>query len=124
MVARERTAHLFVRGGRHALLRGDTMYRGTTPTLEFTLPFAVSELSKAWITIGQFGKSVIKRTLAECTVDGDKIIVTLTQQETLQLRVDDDTEIQIRALKPSGEALASEIITVDVKRILEEGVIE
>ena len=105
-------------------IRGDTMYRGTTPTLEFTLPFAVSELSEAWITIGQFGKSVIKRTLNECTVGDDKIIVKLTQDETLKLRVDDDTEIQIRALKPSGEALASEIITVDVKRILEEGVIE
>lgn len=34
------------------------MIRGTTPTLAFTLPFAVDSLAAAWITIAQ-NKNII-----------------------------------------------------------------
>ena len=99
------------------------MYRGTTPALAFKLPFQASELAEAWITIAQMGRSAIKRTLDECIIDGDTLIIELSQEETLALRSGHATEAQIRARKTTGEALASNIMPVDVNRILEEGVI-
>ena len=69
------------------------MYRGTTPTLKFTLPFEAGTLAG------------------------------LTQEETLKLGVSDRTEIQLRVRLADGNALASQIFAVSTERILKDGVI-
>ena len=104
-------------------LRGDKMIRGTTPTLEFTLPFSSDDLSVAFVTLSQFGKVVIDRPLSQCKCDNNVLIVKLTQEETLKLNCDIKTEIQLRAKTKTGEALASDIFKVPTDRILKDGVI-
>ena len=99
------------------------MIRGTTPTLEFTLPFPSDDLSEAFVTLSQFGKVVIDRTLSQCKCDDNVLIVKLTQEETLKLNCDIKTEIQLRAKTKTGEALASDIFNVPTGRILKDGVI-
>lgn len=39
------------------------MYRGTTPTLKFTLPFDTSTLDAVWVTIAQGGKIIINKKI-------------------------------------------------------------
>ena len=39
------------------------MYRGTTPTLKFTLPFDTSTLDAVWVTIAQGGKVIINKKI-------------------------------------------------------------
>lgn len=96
------------------------MYRGTTPTHTFTLPFEASQLSEAYITYAQNNQVVIEKTLSECTIDGKNLSVTLTQTETLGLVAISNTEIQIAA-KVNGKVLRSNIISVPTERILKDG---
>lgn len=98
------------------------MIRGTTPTLNFTLPFASSEISTLSIAFAQQGRTVIEKQLSDCTQDENVLTVRLTQAETLSLNSVFAVEIQIRCL--CGEtALASNIINTSVGRILKEGVL-
>ena len=99
------------------------MIRGTTPTLTFTLPFEVSVLSEAYITLCQNGNTVIEKCMSDCVCEGDTITVKLTQEETLKLECSHIVEIQIRAKTEAGDAIASNVIQERTERILKDGVI-
>lgn len=99
------------------------MIRGTTPTLEFVIPFDTGQLAEAFVSLSQNEVVIIDKALTECQCNGDKLIVRLTQEETLKLECDIVTEIQIRARTLEGEAIASQIIKVNTERILKDGVI-
>ena len=99
------------------------MIRGTTPTLEFIIPFDTGQLAEAFVTLSQNEAVVIDKALEECQCDANKLSVRLTQEETLKLQCDFMTEIQIRAKTLEGEAIASQIIKVNTERILKDGVI-
>lgn len=100
-----------------------SIIRGTTPTLEFALPFPAEELVEAYVTICQLGAVVIDKPLTECQCEERKLVVTLTQEETLKLDCDCLSEIQIRAKTVGGEAIASNIIQTSTGRILKDGII-
>lgn len=99
------------------------MIRGTTPTLEFELPFETSLLAEAWLTFMQNGNIVVDKTLDDCVCDGKTLVLRLTQEETLVLTCGCLTEIQLRVKTVEGDALASDIIRDYMDRILKEGVI-
>lgn len=99
------------------------MIRGTTPTLEFTLPFDTSVLAEAFVTISQNDEVVLDKQLTECNCSEQKLSVRLTQEETLKLDCDCKTEIQVRIRTHDGESLASDIAVVSTERILKDGVI-
>lgn len=99
------------------------MIRGTTPTLEFVLPFDTNKIMDAYISIAQQGEVKIDKQLSECACNGNVLALKLTQEETLQLRSDCIAEIQIRAKMNGGDAIASNIIRVSALRILKDGVI-
>ena len=99
------------------------MIRGTTPTLEFLLPFDTSILAEAFVTLSQNGTVVVDKQLTECNCTGTKLSVRLAQEDTLKFDCDCKTEIQVRARTQTGDALASNIITVNTERILKDGVI-
>ena len=101
----------------------ESMIRGTTPTLEFIIPFNTDQLAICFITLSQKGLVVVEKTLSNCTRDGNKLSVRLSQEETLKLQHGCVTEIQIRAKTLEGEAIASQIIQVNTQRILRDGVI-
>ena len=46
------------------------MIRGTTPTLEFALPFEVDLIAEAYVTISQNQSVVIDKSLSELTCAG------------------------------------------------------
>lgn len=97
------------------------MIRGTTPTLEFSLPFDTAELAEAYVTFAQRGRIRLDIPLAQCEEDGSILRVRLTQEQTLALTAQADVEIQIRCRDTVGNATASEIVRVDCGRILKEG---
>lgn len=99
------------------------MIRGTTPTLEFSLPFETSLLDEAFVTFSQKGKVVLDKQLSECSVEKNTLTVKLTQEDTLKLLHDCLVQIQIRARTEDGSAVASNIIDVFVNKILKDGVI-
>ena len=103
------------------------MIRGTTPTLQFNLPFETSIIKSAEITIkyvDDLKKVLIIKNLGNCKL-GDKCISTvLTQEETLQLPAPAIVLVQLRIVATDGTILATEPYSVTVKKLLAEGAIE
>lgn len=99
------------------------MIRGTTPTLEFLLPFDTSEIAEAFVTLSQNGVVILDKALNDCKCQERKISVRLTQEDTLKLSCDCKTDIQVRIRSKAGDALASDITRVSTDRILKDGVI-
>ena len=99
------------------------MIRGTTPTLEFVIPFSVDQIAELFVSMAQNNKVVIDKDFDECELSGNKITVRLSQDDTLNFDDSINTEIQVRIRTIDGNALASKIIVVDTGRILKDGVI-
>lgn len=86
------------------------MYRATTPTHIFTLPFDTSLLKEIRVTYATEGKDIIlQKTEADCTLDGSDIKIELTQEETLLFEAQNRVLIQLRVLTTDGKVMASEI---------------
>lgn len=99
------------------------MYRGTTPTNTITVDTDLRGM-RVYVTYQQGGVNVIEKTNENITIQADKVIVTLTQEETLGLMSrGKDVYVQIRAISPSGVAIASNIMQTTVEGILKDGVI-
>ena len=103
------------------------MYRGTTPTLTFTLPFEAATLDVLSIAFAQVvetrGKKpvvVLEKTLGDCELSGNVISLALTEADTLSLDDKQHVEIQLRAAV-NGKSMASCIYRVPVERILKDG---
>lgn len=99
------------------------MFRGTTPTLNFKLPFAASTVVDGYVSIAQNRQVIVDKPIADWAISDNTISVTLTQKETLLLGASNTTEIQLRVKLADGTALASKIFTVSTERILRDGVI-
>lgn len=97
------------------------MYRGTTPTLNFTLPFDCANITALSVAFAQDEVVVLEKTYDDCAMDGNKLSVTLTEDDTLLLDCDKrEVEIQLRV--GCGESrMASKIIKTSVDRILKDG---
>lgn len=98
------------------------MRRGTTPTHTFNTDLDLTAAEVIYITYQQDCKN-LELTGDRITRDINKVIVTLTQEETLAFAEDQPVYIQIRARFGDGEAVASNIIKVDAREILKDGLI-
>lgn len=96
------------------------MYRGTTPTLTFTLPIEAATITALNIALAQRGRVVVSRDLDGVETDGRKITMTLTEEETLRLYADVELQIQVR-VGVGAARMASQVFTVPVERILRDG---
>ena len=97
------------------------MYRITTPTHTFNLPFDTENISKLIITYAQYGKTILEKTQDDVIMLGKKIILVLTQEET-ELFAANKAKVQIR-LKIGERVMASNILTIDVREVLNKEVL-
>lgn len=106
-------------------MNNDILYRGTTPTHSFTLPDELNgvELAALYITYRQVGDTVLEKALSDVSVESGVVTVQLTQEDTLSFRPGSVVQIQIRLRTAAGNAMASDIIKVDVGHVLKDGVI-
>lgn len=101
------------------------MYRGTTPTLylELDTELDLSNVVEMWVT---FKSPTIELTksLSEVIFDSETntITVTLSQEETLKL-FNGKADVQVRLKTSDDLAYATDIVDVEIGRILKEGVI-
>lgn len=100
------------------------MIRGTTPIHVFEADVDLSAATILFVTYKQSGSKAIEKSIDDVTIEGNIVTCPLTQKDTLAFashRLNEPVEIQIRAGFADGSRIASEIITVTVKRILKEG---
>ena len=99
------------------------MIRGTTPTHTFLVNVDMTD-AKIYLTYKQNGRTIVEKTEKDMVVFPDRLVVDLTQAETLRFTADAPIEMQIRYVKGSGEASASEIMSTNIGNVLKQGVIE
>lgn len=59
------------------------MIRGTTPTLEFALPFEVDLIAEAYVTISQNQSVVIDKSLSELTCAGKERVMNHEENQSI-----------------------------------------
>ena len=103
------------------------MYRATTPTHVFTLPFDTSTCTQIQVTYSQNDKTVLVKhykdnTLPDgMTLDEEDVNIFLSQEETL-LFGEGRAQAQIRVMT-GGKVIASQKMNVPVHGVLNEEVI-
>lgn len=98
------------------------MYRGTTPTFNFTLPIETSTITEAVVSFRQASGVSIDKTLADCKLSDNTLSVSLTEAETLQLKSSKMYPLEIQLRIGVDEArMASQVFTVPVEKILKDG---
>lgn len=95
------------------------MYKYTTPTLIFTLPFEASYLTEAFVTIRQ-NSVTIEKSLADCVLFEKQLKVTLTQTETGSLSTG-TAKVQLRCKGNDEKAYASVEKKVEIRDVLKAG---
>ena len=101
---------------------GGYMIRGTTPTIPIDVDIDLREASSLYITFVQLDTVILEKTISDCTIDEKQILVSLTQEETLSFNDRHPVYAQIRGVI-GGAAVASNIMSTSVGKILKEGVI-
>lgn len=98
------------------------MIRATTPTHTFVLKeFTVAQIKDLRIIYSQLGEVVCEKGKSDCSLNGNKISVTLTQEETKRFR-EGRVELQLRVLTDANMALATKVIDLDVTKVLDDEV--
>lgn len=101
------------------------MIKGTTPTHIFTLPFDVTEnVKEVEIAYAQGNQTKVKKSIADCTMEGRNITTKLTQAETLLFKDGECIEVQIRVLTNAGEVLGSRVMRVHCEKCLTDEVLQ
>lgn len=110
-------------GADKSLIEPETIVGGTTPTHIMTIPFEASALAEVMIIYAQGGFEVFRKVTKDCVIVDKEIRVTLTQEDTLKLQNLTSVQIQLRVLTVDGSALASDIFTVPVAKVLNNEVL-
>jgi len=99
------------------------MRRGTTPIIIFNVDIDLTEAEVVYVTFRQNKENIVEKDKSECTIESSRIIVPLTQEDTLLFGHDPRQTVcaQIRARFTNGEAIASNILQIRVKDILKDG---
>ena len=97
--------------------------RGTTPLHLFKLPFDTSLVKSVKIIYSHDQTPVLVKETAHCTLDGNRITVKLTQEETFLFENNWLVEIQLRVLMENGDALRSKIFHRFTGVLLDEEVL-
>ena len=99
------------------------MKQGTTPTHTFQIPFDSSVITNLAILYAQGDSVILRKELADCSLEGKEIKVTLTQEETFLFDHKKDAKIQLHVLLAGNNALVSDIYTVSIDKCLDDEVL-
>ncbi len=105
------------------------MYRGTTPTLylELETELDLSGVSEMWVTLKSPSVEITKYfSKGEVVLDNEKkeITVALSQEETLKMYTGEvEVQVRFRIGDENGLAYATDTATVDIQKVLKDGVI-
>ncbi len=94
------------------------MIRGTTPTHTFNVSIDTSRFKILRIYYAQKKVVVVTKTEKDCVMDGKQIRVTLSQKDTLKFDERRDVEVQMRVVLDNGTAIATNVGTMEIGRVL------
>ena len=104
------------------------MYRATTPVHTFTLPISTDTLAEILVSYKQGSVKLDKHYQdgvlpSGMTLDGSKVIVKLTQDETNLFKPNAQADVQVRVLTVSGDAHASKRFGITINSVINDEVL-
>lgn len=96
---------------------------GTTPTYSWGMPFDVSRIAAARVVFKQGNKTILKKETGDLVMDGNKISVTLTQEETFLFDMNNSIRVQLRTRTNAGQALKTQVISLSPTECLDREVL-
>ena len=87
---------------------------GTTPTHTFTLPFDTFYIKSLRIFYADGNNILLTKELTDATLSGNRIIIELTQEDTLMFKGCKSISIQCQVLNSEDESFVSTAINVGV----------
>lgn len=96
------------------------MIRGTTPTHNFYIPFSADEIKDIKIIYGQNDKPLFEKLKADCLLSDNKVITSLTAEETYKFDCKRTGQAQIEVETLDGKITTSEIMLFPVGKCLKE----
>lgn len=100
------------------------MKKGSTPTHIFALPISGEAIKNIEITYSQDRAVVLQKYKPDCTIDKNKVSLTLSQEDTFLFKDDVNVEIQIRVMDIDDHVYPSNIMRVSCDRCLSKAVME
>lgn len=91
------------------------MIRGTTPTITYNFPFAVSSIDKIRIYFLQGKDTIITKDEDDCTMSDQSVSVTLTEEETYMFNAKKRVETKSRFLLSNGTVGGTKGKYIDVE---------
>ena len=100
------------------------MHRGSTPTFTFEFNIELTDITDLHAAFAQNEDVKLEKTLEDCEIEGNKLTLCLTEDETLSFETDrlNNAYVDVQFKFGFGEYRAiSDITQVIVKPILKEG---
>jgi hypothetical protein len=98
------------------------MIRGTTPTHIFTIPFETDLIKDVRVIYAQNSVVVVQKNISSCKLGDHELSVSLSQEETLKFDCTRPVEIQLKINMVDTSVVASNIMLVDVGKVLSDEV--
>lgn len=86
--------------------------RGTTPTEEFELPCSANEIKDLRIIFGQSKKGLFTKYRNECELKNNKVLVSLSQDETYLFNPNKKLYVEIRVQTYDNKIISTKNPTV------------
>ncbi len=93
---------------------------GTTPTHEFFFPVPVSAVADVELTYKQGDAIVLQKYLKDLTTTEESAVFKFTEEDTFKFKTKPDVLIQVRAISPAGDVLASDIFRISAQECLSD----
>lgn len=95
------------------------MMIGTTPKHTFNLPFEAALLKSVRVTYLQGEEVILKKETEDCVLMDKRVVVKLSQADTLRFDYQRPVYVQLRALTTHGDALSTPPIMVSAGQCLD-----
>lgn len=98
------------------------MRKGTTPYHIFAIPVPKELVEELFVTYSESDETLFEKSLKDCVfVSANKFQVKLTQAETLKCsEFCSGMEVQVTLLTTSGDRLTSNIVPLEIGRVLKD----
>ena len=97
---------------------------GSTPTQVFELPFSTDELADVLVTYGLEKATLLEKEMRNCILDGNYIIVELSQEDTLKFPTNEVVEVQLKILTRSNKVFVSPSYRLGIEKALNRRVMK
>lgn len=99
------------------------MKKGSTPTIEITIPLLKSSIQKARVIFGYGSVPFLKKNTDNLEISDNLIKCSLSQEETFMFDSDSIADVQLRIITTDNKSLVSDKLKLLVEECMDDEVL-